>query len=66
MHGAKPWWLPQRGKPKLRYSGKAARVRLLTGQLEDNDPLFTGSTPDYSMLLKPKEGMAKKRIDGKT
>jgi hypothetical protein len=46
MHGAKPWWLPQRGKPKLRYSGKAAQVRLLMGQREDNGLLFTGSTPD--------------------
>ncbi len=38
--------LPQRGKPKLRYSGKEARVRFLTGQREDDGLLFTGSIPD--------------------
>jgi hypothetical protein len=48
------------------YSSNVAQVRLLTGQQEDNGPLFTGSTPDSSMSPKPKEGIAKKKIGGKT
>jgi hypothetical protein len=35
-----------KGQTKIEVSGKAAQVRFLTGQREDNGPLFTGSMPD--------------------